>query len=360
MVVRGTSVDCKRTIVHITLTWLVLGFPLSFKKGAIGRSLEWTGSLLTVDVRLQIVSVEIPELKVDELRTLTLELYRANVIPIKALRSYSGKCSNVAQTIIMWRPFLSELWAALCSGSGTDPGAPATTLIAADSSGSHAVTKQGPPRGCVWTKQIASALLWIYAFLAGQRGAIKRTFTLSAYMRQGDDVTFMLDASPWGFGAAFLLNGKPLEFYGIPISEDDLAHFKAEIGVDTFQQLWEALNILIAMRHWEPVWKGRRCTVRIKGDNMSALTAVAYYKAKGVHTAEVAKEFALTFSEAEFAPDFVSHTPGVSLYVVDALSRRFEPGRAFRLPSCLAECKEVQPKARDAGYYLAARAPPMP
>jgi hypothetical protein len=341
-------------------TWLTLGFPLSFRKGAIGRTLEWTGSIMDVDVRLKLVMVEIPAYKVEELRVITLAFYRAHVIPVKALRSYAGKCSNVAQTIIMWRPFLSELWAALHCTDASNTDAPAHSLISAESSGTHTTSKQGPPRGCIWTKQVLSALLWIHAFLAGQRGAIKRTCTLSSYLRQGDDVTFMLDASPWGFGAVFLLNGKPVEFYGISISEFDLAHFDAKVGVDTFQQLWEAYNILICMRHWVKVWSGRRCTVRTKGDNMSALTAVAYYKAKGVHTATVAKEFALTFSEAEFAPDFVSHTPGVRLFVVDALSRRFEPGRAFRLPSCLNQCLEVVPKARDSGYFLAARPPPMP
>eukprot|EP00974_Lingulodinium_polyedra_P089103 8638485-Lingulodinium_polyedra.AAC.1 len=86
-----------------------------------------------------------------EVQELTRTMSAANVIALKDLRRYAGKCNHLASIIMVWRPFLAALWAA--------------------------VTDHGPsnaPRGCVWRAQLDCTLAWIRAFLDGTAGALQR------------------------------------------------------------------------------------------------------------------------------------------------------------------------------------------
>ena len=59
--------------------------------------------------------LDITEEKVNELKGIIREMLQANVIGVKPLRSLAETASNVATVIYMWRPFLSQLWAAFAS-----------------------------------------------------------------------------------------------------------------------------------------------------------------------------------------------------------------------------------------------------
>ena len=54
----------------------------------------------------------------------------SNVVSKKLIRSIAGRGSHVATVVTTWRPFLSELWAALAS------------------------QPSGAPPGCVWLRQV--------------------------------------------------------------------------------------------------------------------------------------------------------------------------------------------------------------
>ena len=51
----------------------------------------------------------------DDLTDQTNRMLAANVVPIRALRSYIGLANHFAGLLFTWRPFMDELWAALQS-----------------------------------------------------------------------------------------------------------------------------------------------------------------------------------------------------------------------------------------------------
>ena len=97
----------------------------------------------------------------------------------------------------------------------------------------------------------------------------------------------------------------------------------------------------------------------IRADNMTALTTIGYFKAKGPAVAKVTRELALEMANGEFAPDFLAHTPGVANFASGQLSRKFQPGVNFSLPVCLRDAREVHPADRGLEYFLSLRPPAM-
>ena len=104
-------------------------------------------------------------------------MLQADVIGFKPLRSIAGKARNVATVIYMWRPFLSQSWAALASAD--EP---------VSSKSAH----------CVWLLQIEGSLAWLLAFLDSQQGTILRVLTFNSYSGVTAPLEITTDASVWG------------------------------------------------------------------------------------------------------------------------------------------------------------------
>ena len=86
-------------------------------------------------------------------------------------------------------------------------------------------------------------------------------------------------------------------------------------------------------------------------DNMTALAMIASLKSKGPALATIARELALDFASATYAPDIIQHSPGIMNSSSDALSRRFEPGKNYVIPHILRSCTEVFPQPRDSKFW---------
>ena len=91
----------------------------------------------------------------------TVKLLKRNFIAIRALRSYTGRANHVANLLFGWRPFLDSLWAAV----GGDVQRFRVDKKKFNKQGKQRTRVTKAPRGMVWTKQVASRLLWIKGFL---------------------------------------------------------------------------------------------------------------------------------------------------------------------------------------------------
>ena len=49
----------------------------------------------------------------NELAEDTQNMTKKNLLGMKALRSYTGRCNHVANILYGWRPFMDTLWAAV-------------------------------------------------------------------------------------------------------------------------------------------------------------------------------------------------------------------------------------------------------
>ena len=239
---------------------------------------------------------------------------------------------SIASLIFVWRPFLSSFWAAL------------------------AVEDTNAPENCVWTKQVSQTLYWLRAFLRAEKGHIERVFTIDAFFNRVVSLEVTTDASPWGIGGWVSLDGKPISWFSDRVSETDASLLQRDIGVHESQQAFEALAILVAVRRWRKLWATRRVSLRIRNDNVGALTVASALKGRGSALGLVARELAFEFGNCEYAPDVIEHLPGVANTTADVLSRRFDPSKSaqWQVPVLLHTVPEVSLPPRTRGWWITA------
>ena len=221
------------------------------------------------------------------------------------MQSLLGKLNHAAGLLIIMRPFMEPMWAAIkehLSGK-----------------------KTGAPHNTVWTKQMAPSLQWFSAFFSTRGKHLERFFTVSAYLRTGAVVEIGTDASPWGMGGWLTINGAITHYFGCPVTEDDAQKYGFAVGDSDGQQIWECLAMLIAVDAWAHLWRQQRVVLKLRGDNVGALYMVVKMRPPDAAHAIIAREMALRLAELSFPPDAV-HTPGVAHVLADRLSRVFAPG----------------------------------
>ena len=258
-------------------------------------------------IRLQVnptgVSAEVPEEKAKELDAMLAEMMRANMVSKKTLRTVIGKAMAIASVLFVWRPFIAELYTAL-----------------------H-MEQTKAPDGCVWTKQIVHSIRWLRTFLAGEQAGITRHYSLDVFRSSGPEVVITWDASPFGMGGTLQVGGQSI--------------LSTRAGSHEGQQTWEALCGLISLRLW----------LKLRNDNMGALTLFAQVKGKSASHVLLAREFALDLGKAQYRPSVAEHIPGISNTICDALSRRHQAGFEHITPIQLKHAKEVAPPPRPKEWW---------
>ena len=326
-VLRCTALERRASATLIMLVWETLSCKLSYSKGQYGGHASWIGSELTitevgVDARVK------PSI-IEDIRLGLVEVSKSNVLSRKALESIAGKLNHVAGLVIVLRPFLHQIWAAL-----------------------H---KPGSGDGRIWKKQVEHALSWFHAAFNDQNAFLLRQFRVSDYLFQGSVIELGTDASPWGLGGWMSRDGVITHYFSSPVSNFDLSLFNLTRGSCEAQQTLECLAILVAVRAWLP-----RCTdrvqIKVRSDNIGALTLAIKMRPHTAAQAIIARELALSFVGFSFLPG-VYHTPGIAHVIADKLSRLDDPGctNAADIVNhpALQQAVRTNVKERDVHYYRA-------
>ena len=183
----------------------------------------------------------------------------------------------------------------------------------------------------IWTKQIISTLRWFRAFFTEPNKPIERFFRLDAYLRVGTSVEIGTDASPYGLGGWLMEDGVITRYFSCPISDFDVAIYDMPRGTPDGQQIWECLAILVAIDMWSSIWQQNRIVLKVKADNVGALTLLIKMRPGSPKIAIIARELALRLVDLSFPPDAI-HTPGVAHVIADWLSRVYAPGSESKQP----------------------------
>ena len=326
----GTKAQRRRVFATVLLLWCALQLPLSLNKAVIGMNVTWTSaefcplrSLLTVRVKQAIV---------DDTVELLHRFLRCNYIRLKDLRSFTGKVTHIASLVILVRPFLAELYAALYS-------------------------EEAARTGYVWTRQSKHTLVWIAALLAEENFVLERRFTLDAFQGVGTSVVMCLDASPWGLGGFLVEDDRIVSYFSSAIGKVEQQLLSISVADCACQQTVEALAVLAALRCWKDRWRGKPIVLRVKSDSISALVLTLNLKTKGKGAGIVARELALDVAASEYAPNVAEHIPGVENILADALSRRFEPNFDFILPTVFSTVPEAVLPPRGTDYFRTLQPP---
>ena len=127
IVVGGCKDARNEYLCLIILACIALGLPLSWRKGLAPQCRGGEFTILSAPARLSV------KIKLEAAETLLLHVRQSNVISLRDLSSLVGKVGNIANLLVVWRPFLAPLYAALYSTERT---------------GAHL--------NCCWTRQIAA------------------------------------------------------------------------------------------------------------------------------------------------------------------------------------------------------------
>ena len=193
--------------------------------------------------------------------------------------------------------------------------------------------------------------LWVWVFCA----------TGNILIHLCKDIIFELhlDASPWGLGGVLTRCGQCMSWFSCALSDAELAVLELTRGSHRSQQAVEALCALVALRAWSQHWRNQRLQIRVQSDSISALVLAVRLKTSGRASGIIARDMALDLAESNFMPLIAEHVPGVANLVPDLLSRRFQPGKDFVLPSALTHIPECRLPPRTAAFFRSLT-PPQP
>ena len=308
-----------RNFTIAMLVLALLGFPLSWSKAAIGKSVVWIGASLSLS--WQTIIVSIPKDKLLELANQVDKLMGSTVVHKRGLRSFCGKLSFLAGMVPPLRPFLSMLWGVLASSSRL-------------------------PSDMVYTRQCNVPLAWLKALFASVCGPLERRFPLlEAHASEGDYIA--TDACPWGFAGVRFADFQPIEWFATPLEEGDLRRFEAQRGDPAHNTTWEALALLVAVRLWLP---GTQVLARVRSDSLSALRSMAKLASSAPALNLVARELAHDQVVGLYHIGFATHIPGIANLLSDDLSRLWAP-EVHSIPKELLEVARVHPPIRDRAFW---------
>ncbi len=332
--IRGAQGKVDNLIACLLVGWELMGFPIAYHKACRGPSLKWIG--MTITVTTQGVEVHIPGDKLGEIRGMAEKFLKGNLIADKDLRSFTGKCMSIASVIHVWKPFITQFYAAL---SASKP--------------------SGTPPNCTWTSQVKSGLLWIITFLThNSEGEItKRVWDINEHLRTDANVLITWDASRWGFGATLHLEGRLVEFLEDAPSAYEIDLLQIQIGSSKAQQTMESLGGLVALRHWKSRWQNKNAVLHIRGDNVGALTLFGQLTTHSSTNSIIAREAALDIGMTTFKPRVVEHVPGITNITCDALSRMRQPGKGILLPENLKDIPRASLGAREQDWWKSTSIP---
>ena len=149
-----------------------------------------------------------------------------------------------------------------------------------------------------------------------------------------------------GYRCVLVRHGEVQQHFFDSISDEDCIRFRATRGVSDFNTLWEAIAMLVAIRLWMPELPG--LDLRVKSDNLAALSAALKFKAHDPRLNAIAREMALDVCEGQYELNVLEHIPGISNKLPDALSRLFAPEpQPWPVELNLSRCRSAPARGDD-------------
>jgi len=339
----GTRVVVARSISVALLWFVVLGFPLAWIKTEGGNCIQWIGANIQLHARG--CDVVIPEDKAVEVHGELMELLKCKAVPLRRLQQVAGKLNFFAGLVPVMRPFLCTIWAAISEAARV--GSCDGPLPISDSGGVGGPESSRRALRYVPVRRCAHGLRWCAAFLSHQRGTIRRQFFFGA-MDSRLVLSVSVDASPWGIGGVLSQDSRPIAWFASPIFAEDLQRFQATRGDSGFTTLWEALAVLVAIKLWRQGHAGLR--VALRSDSLATLCVLAKGSSRNAGISLVAAELALEQAEFSVGLETLTHIPGISNVLPDALSRLWAP-EPCQVPSELDAVERTQVPRRHARFW---------
>ena len=305
----GERLQRKTTFALLVLFWLVLGLPLSWKKGAVYQGVDmhqWIGVRFTIIGR-GIARMTLPPGFITEFLDLCRAFLSTKLLSVAQANALTGKAGRVADILPLTRPFVASLYAALSAS------------LAAAAAG----LREAPP-GMVACKRFWGGAQWMLRILSyrDRRAPVPHSqdiFAPSAFDDALPTLRIEVDASPWGGGGVLFEDGLPTRCFSVEWLPDDFTGTSVQVGQPASQTFFEVLALVLATELWcvlpEP------CV--IYGDNVAALQAAVALKGKGDQLRLI--QALAVIRSARTLSLSVAHPPSESNDAADCLSHQFGP-----------------------------------
>ena len=97
---------------------------------------------------------------------------------------------------------------------------------------------------------------------------------------------------------------RPVAWFADTLTAADCQKFQAVVGDPAFNTLWELLAIVVALRLWR-ARLGRRAVVRVKSDNIGALTTLLHLRPRSQASIYWPASWRLTWLYSSRAPCWI-------------------------------------------------------
>ena len=298
------------------LWWLVLGVPLSWKKGAVyGGTVPhtWIG----VDFCCPSPGVGrmwLPRPFVIELIRLCKAFLSVNFLPVGSADALVGRAGRVAHVLDHTRPWVSSLYRAL-----------AESLRALE-----ARAREAPPKmvACRRFRHGARQLLRVLRFNDRHAPVPNSKDILATTLPPPDPATHRMeiDASPWGGGGILFEDNVATRYFACTWSPTDFEGRNVVIGSSAAQTFFETLVMILALELWGQTLHP---TV-VLGDSTAALQEALSLRGKGLQE-DVAQALSVLVVSRSLSIS-VGHLPAEANLEADTLSRLAEPKGGYANP----------------------------
>ena len=258
--VRASEAKAHETLDLVILWWLVLGIPLSWKKGSFTQASvphRWIG--IDYTLRSEGAVMRLPDSFVADLKTLIAPLCKmTGYIGKTELDAIIGKAARVAFVVPMAKPFVAGLWGGLYAA------------IKESNLGVYSA-----PPGCVPCRRLCYAASWVWALLSDEEECPLRLERLvgpgvpRAASPGGWTIEF--DASIYG-GGGVLRNPdrEVVEYFSIVWNGEEAKHLHVVPGDSRHQTFWEYATLLLCLMTWGDNFVKE--SVLVVGDNTGSLS----------------------------------------------------------------------------------------
>ena len=299
-----TRQDRTKVMLVFLVTWMVVGFQLSWPKVQRGLQVNWIGVTLHF-VTCDLLQVMLTHEKTAALRAALEELVANPVVSLTKLQNACGVLGWLSSIIPIARPWMGMLYAALAQAKQYTPRRPSTRQR----------------KGLCFRKQLSHAVRWLQ-YLLGKKSE-SQTLRHRYVLDHKPLLVYVIecDACPQGMGGVLRLHNKPVLYWHCPILDSDLALLGPGVSRDpSFQTEFEFFALLLSVKKFaEQIAHPFRFFIR--ADNVSALHSALTYKSSSPLLTRLVAELALE-QEVNNRPALEGrHLRGLLNDTADKLSR---------------------------------------
>ena len=332
MMARGTASEINSLVAMGLYTLKAFGVMFSLSKGERGSQLKWIGVQILLNwapnMRPGELMYSVPKQAIEEVRSVLVEWEQKGMIPLKELRSVTGRLSWIAGIAPRIRWAVSVFYAVVAAAERDE-------REGKEEQRAGNRDDKRTKRGLVAVKRLGIARAWLMKVLKYNEAFLLRSVRLE---KQEPTWAVITDACPTGYGGilAAIQPGQHgmimVQAYTASFTTEEAKLLQVDFGQSSSQGALEALAVMRAVRIWGTKMYGKAMLIR--SDSVVALGMAKKLSSPAPTVNFLGGELAMNLEFVKIETVVAQHIPGKLNDLADWLSRhdarKEEPPKALR------------------------------